>query len=159
MPTEPTEDLASKPAHTQGRRRLLAIVILFVLCPFAVLPVGWRFYRHFIPSGTSFSPYWSFLDPIVEGPRLVSPEGRRVIRVMFNDAGAAHSGNHWTWLIVDDWIAGKRVIAEGYSRPDVRYGKAGFPSRWLDERTLSVAFAARRYDDREPRIKHVVRLP
>ena len=53
------------------------------------------------PVRTKFYPYWSWLDPIVTGPTLVSPDRSQTIQVMFNDAGAAHSGNHWTWLIVD----------------------------------------------------------
>ena len=78
---------------------------------------------------------------------------------MFNDAGAAHSGNHWTWLIFNDWLSGKHVVAEGYSRPDVRQGEVAFPFRWLDSRTLTVEFATRRYDDRMPLKSVVVQLP
>jgi hypothetical protein len=159
MSTHSAEGMTNRPIHRLGRWHIRAIVLVSILWPFAALPVAWRIYRHFIPSGTSFYPYWSFLDPIREGPELISPDGRRVVRVMFNDAGAAHSGNHWTWLIVDDWLTGKRVVSEGYSRPEVRQGEVAFPSRWLDAQTLSVAFATRRYDDRMALKSVVVQVP
>jgi hypothetical protein len=136
------------------RRLMIAVAVI------ADLLVAYiRAYRHFIPSGTDFYPYWSWLGPIQEGPRLASPDGRRVVQVMFNDAGAAHSGNHWTWLIVDRWLTGKRVIAEGYSSPNVRRGDMPFPSRWLDNRTLSMEFVPGRYGDRTPGNQVMVLVP
>jgi hypothetical protein len=149
--------MAIEPSRRQGHRWILAIVFVAVPSPFAALPVAWRVYRRYIPSGTEFYPYFHWLDPIVDGPRLVSPDGRRVVQVEFNDAGAAHSGNHWTWLIVDHWSTGKRVIAEGYSRSEVEHGRVAFPSRWLDGRSLSVTFVSGRYDDHEKNV--VVRVP
>jgi hypothetical protein len=128
------------------RSQILLIVMLLAAVPLAVIISAWRVYRHEIPSGTDFYPYWSPLDPIVMGPKLVSPDGSRVIQVMFNDAGAAHSGNHWTWLIVDKTLMGKSVIAEGYSNASVRRGEAPFPSRWLNNETISVDFVKGRYD-------------
>jgi hypothetical protein len=136
------------------RGMIAAVTVVAVLLAACI-----RAYRHYIPSGTDFYPYWAWLDPIQEGPRLASPDGRRVIQVMFNDAGAAHSGNHWTWLIVDGWLTGKRVIAEGYSSPDVRRGDPPFPSRWLDGRTLSVEFLASRYGNHTPLNQVVVAVP
>jgi hypothetical protein len=159
LSTQPAEGKANRPIYPLGRWHIRAILLVSILWPFAVVPVAWRIYRQLIPSGTSFYPYWSFLDPIREGPKLISPDGTLVVRVMFNDAGAAHRGNHWTWLIVDDWLFGKRVVAEGYTRPEVRQGEVAFPSRWLDARTLSVAFATRRYDDRLPLKSVVVQVP
>ncbi len=136
-----------------GRRRNL----LFLVGLFVILGAMWRIYRNIIPSGTAFYPYWSLLDPIVEGPRLVLSNKRRVIQVQFNDAGGAQSGNHWTWLIVDEWLTGKHVIAEGYSSPSVRRGEVPFPYRWLGGRKLSVEFVAKRSGDD---VRHVdVRLP
>ena len=89
---------------------------------------------------------------------FVSPDGRRVVQVKFNDAGAARSGNHWTWLIVDHWLTGKRVIAE---RAEAYLmcgeGEVAFPSRWLDGQSLSVSFVAGRYDDHEKNA--AVKLP
>jgi hypothetical protein len=140
------------------RPRGLRQILLLLMVPLVIIAVAWRVYRHLVPSGTDFYPYWALLDPIVEGPKLISPPGRRVIHVMLNDAGAVHSGNFWTWLIVDDWLTGKRVIAEGYSLPDVRYQTVPFPLRWLDDRTITVAFAAGRHENtlRNPVL---VRLP
>src|SRR5437016_2631974 len=87
-----------------------------------------RVYRHVVPVGASFTPYVEYSDL---GPKSVSPDGRRVVTIVFNDAGGMHSGNHWTWLVVDDLLTGKRVIAEGFSVPRVRFGEVPFPIEWL----------------------------
>jgi hypothetical protein len=137
---------------------LMRLILLVLMAMLVAGPLGWRVYRHFIPSGTDFYPFGAFWESIVEGPTLVSPDGRRMIQVMFCDAGAAHSGNHWTWLIFDNWLTGKRVIAEGYSLAEVRKGKWPFPLRWDNDRTISVGFAASRYESAS-RNPVVVRLP
>ena len=120
--------------------------ILLIVVPLVAIVGAWRIYRHVIPSSTDFWPYWSWLDPIQKGPRLISLDGSQVVQVMFSDGGAAQSGNFWTWLIVDEWLTGKCVIAEGYSDTSVRQGDVPFPCRWLDSQTLSVGFSQGRYD-------------
>ena len=136
-----------------GRSRNLVILVVL----FALVASVWRTYRHIIPSGTAFYPYWAWLDPIVEGPKLVCPDDNSVIQVQFCDAGGAQSGNYWTWLIIDEWLTGKHVIAEGYSDSYVRRGEATFPVRWLGGRMLSVDLATKRYGKDMKQID--VRLP
>jgi hypothetical protein len=131
------------------KRWLIAMAIVLVI-PLLVV----RAYRHAMPAGAEFYPFWY---ASLEGPRLYSPDGRRVVQVVFNDAGAMHSGNFWTWLIVEDWLTGKRVVAEGYSVSDVRYRRVPFPLRWIDDRTISVVFRTRRRESMER--NSVVRLP
>ena len=103
---------------------------------------AYRAYRQVIPAGADFYPFWL---ASAQGPSLASPERRRLVHVVFNDAGGMHSGNHWTWLIVDDVLLGRRVVAEGYSHPNVRRGDVLFPLQWLDYRTFSVEFIKGRY--------------
>ena len=69
------------------------------------LAVSGRVYRQVVPIGADFFPFWIASDG---GPTLASPDRQRIVRVVFNDAGGAHSGNHWTWLVVEDVITGKR---------------------------------------------------
>src|SRR5262249_3977443 len=149
-----SESLGRRATGLRVRRLLLVTLMVCVVAGTFV----WRAYRHFVPSGTNFYPIGGFLDPIVEGPILVSPHGGRMIQVMFNDAGGAHSGNHWTWLIVDHRLTGKHVVAEGYSLPDVRYRSRAFPMRWVDDRTIAVEFAAGRHGTTSEN-PVVVRLP
>lgn len=123
---------------------MILVIVTFV--PLACL----RAYRHAIPAGAEFFPFWL---ASVEGPRLESPDRKRVLQVVFNDAGAAHSGNHWTWLIADDWLMGKRVAAEGYTLM-----RDPIPWRWTDDRTISIEFTAKRYGN-ATRSPVVVQLP
>jgi hypothetical protein len=55
-----------------------------------------RAYFAVVPRGASLQA-WTLAR--VDGPELKSPDGRRVVRAYFNDAGAMHSGNHWTWIV------------------------------------------------------------
>jgi hypothetical protein len=119
-----------------------------------VLLTAGRAYRQVIPRGAN---YYAYQFASAGGPTLVSPDGRRSVQVDFNDAGAAHSGFHWTWLIVDDLLTGRSVVAQGYSTPDVADRDVPFPLRWIDDRTFEVKFVAGRYDQKP--LNRVVRLP
>jgi hypothetical protein len=76
---------------------------------------------------------------------MQSPDGRRTVRVFFNDAGAAHSGNHWTWVIEDSWVLGRRVVAQGYLGPEFRMGEQPMPLDWRVGDEVHVKFANGRY--------------
>jgi hypothetical protein len=130
-------------------RRWMVAVAIIALVLFSCL----RTYRQVIPRGVDLYPFWFASDA---GPRLVSPDGQRTVHVVFNDAGAVHSGFHWTWLIVDDLVLGRSVVAEGYSLPSVREGEVSFPLRWVDDRTFVAGFVAGRHDATP--VERVVRL-
>ena len=88
-----------------------------------------------------------FLFASTSKETVTSPSGQK-LSYKFNDGGAAHSGLHYTWCYVDHWLTGKKVIASGYSLPDVRSGKEEFPLIWHEGgRNFSVRFAAGRHDE------------
>jgi len=101
-----------------------------------------RAYFAVIPRGASFQP-WVLAR--VDGPELTSPDGRRVVRAYFNDAGAMHSGNHWTWVVEDCWWSGRHVVAQGYLGSDVAVSGAPFPIEWGPADDFRVRFLPRRY--------------
>jgi hypothetical protein len=135
------------PGMTLRRWTLAAAILALVF--FACL----RTYRQVIPRGADRYPFWFASD---DGPSFVSPDGQRAVHVVFNDAGGMHSGFHWTWLIVDDLLLGRTVVAEGFSLPAVRRREVSFPFRWVDDRTFSAGFVAGRHDPKP--VEHAVRL-
>jgi hypothetical protein len=64
-------------------------------------------------------------------------------RIVYNDAGGAHSGNFWTWVVEDRGIY-RVVVAQGYSTPDVRYGHSPLPLKITDG-AIYLGFASTRY--------------
>ncbi len=103
----------------------------------------WRLKLHLVPAGAK--PV-AFLFASTDPQFSTSPGGRKLY-YRFNDAGAAHSGFHYTWCYTDHWLTGKKVIAGGYSEPAVRNGEVEFPMVWHDNGSdFSVRFAAGRHD-------------
>jgi hypothetical protein len=71
-----------------------------------------------------------------------SPGGTSDVVVVTNDAGAMHSGNFPTWIMVEKW-SGKCVVAKGY----LRDSRGPVPLEWVTETTFTVTFCAGRYDN------------
>jgi hypothetical protein len=88
-----------------------------------------------------------------KGPLLKSPDGRRTIRVYFNDAGAMHTGPyHWTYFVEDSWLWGRQVISEGYTNPEatVRGGdRVTLPIEWTPQNEIRVRYFVSKYSDQE----------
>lgn len=101
-------------------------VLRWILIILLIAAAGWRLKLHFVPRGANIQP---FLLASTEGHSSKAPSGR-TLYWQFNDAGAAHSGFHFTWVYVDHWFYGKRVVASGYSVPEVRQGEEEFPLYW-----------------------------
>lgn len=120
-------------------KRKLAIVTALVVV-LAVAAV--RGYFAIVPRGASFYP-WTMAR--VDGPTLKSPDGRRTVRVYFNDAGAMHSGNHWTWVVEDSWLWGRRVVAEGFLDPDIAVRGQPVPLEWGPRNEVRVNFLPARH--------------
>jgi len=118
-----------------------------------LIPIGWRAYRAVVPSSASFTP---FVMARVEGPVIKNPDGTVKLQVWFNDAGAAHSGNHWTWLVRNHGLWGKRVVAQGYLGAEQAVFSEPIPLRWIDNASFSVTFINERYGDAQK--KEIVKL-
>ena len=117
--------------------------------------VGWRTYRAIVPYGASFTP---FVMARVKGPLIESPDGDAKLQVWFNDAGAAHSGNHWTWLVKDNPLFGKSVVAQGYTGAEQAVSGSGepIPVDWIDNTSFSISFLSGRYTSAQE--KRIVKL-
>lgn len=79
-----------------------------------------------MPRGASPLPY---LLASVDGGMIESPNGQQY-EVWFNDAGAAHSGAHWTWIISNHPAYGKRVVTEGYLGSEYAVENRPIPLSW-----------------------------
>jgi hypothetical protein len=119
------------------RKLAIATGLAVVLAVVAV-----RGYVAIVPRGASFYP-WTMAR--VDGPTLKSPDGQRTVRVYFNDAGAMHSGNHWTWVVEDSWFWGRRVVNQGYVGPEVAVRGKTVPLEWGPHNEVRVQFLAGRH--------------
>jgi hypothetical protein len=66
-------------------------------------------------------------------------------KIVYNDAGGAHSGNFWTWVIEDRGLY-RIVIAQGYSTADVRYGHSLLPAK-IEGGAIYLGFSRHSYVD------------
>ena len=151
-----------RPPWLTTRRIVIATAILavpvFWLCSgVLVLLLLWLPGRWGVPRGVDKPSAFEWGE---DGPPLVSPKGDWKLRVRFNDAGAMHSGNFWTWVIAKDRDGWEYVIAQGYSAWDVRSGKQALPVHWLDDGSFEITFVDGRYSRGEAtayRTQRVVR--
>ncbi|NIP98027.1 MAG: hypothetical protein GWO24_33200, partial [Akkermansiaceae bacterium] len=96
-------------------RKFLLILLLAGLAATLV----WRVKLQLVPSGAKPT---AFLFASTPQQVSLSPGGRKLY-YRFNDAGAAHSGFHYTWCYTNHWLKGKKVVAGGFSEPQVRRGE------------------------------------
>ena len=99
-----------------------------------------RIYHAYVPWGAKPIPY---LAASVDGGTIESPNGV-MYEIWFNDAGAMHSGAHWTWVVKDHWLYGKSVVVEGYLGPDFAVDKVPTSITW-DEDMPVIEFLPSRY--------------
>ena len=119
----------------------MAISAVFAVLGLAAV----RAYFAIVPHGVRYAP-WT--EARVDGPVFVSPDGRRVVRAYFNDAGAMHSGNHWTWIVEDSRWYGRFVVAEGFLGPEVAVSGQPVPLEWVGNKEIRVRFLPKRYWER-----------
>ena len=108
----------------------------------ALLCVTLRIYHSFVPRGASPVPY---LFASVDGGTIESPNGQ-MYEIWFNDAGAAHSGAHWTWIVSTHLAYGKRVVAEGYLGSGYAVDNRPIPVLWDGDNPV-IEFQSGRYDN------------
>ena len=102
------------------------------------LTLAWRV-RQVVPLGLRLRSFVPFYFASRDLGTFSSPEGTNEVTVIINDAGAMHSGNHWTWIIKSSPHDGGQVVAEGYLLyPDTC--RETLPLRWLSERKIEVRF-------------------
>ncbi len=127
--------LASRPMKNSTKAKILRRVILAGIALLAVTILWTRI----VPIGASPQPF--LLASVDEGHRI--PD--RPYQIYYNDAGAMHSGNFWTW-IVKDYGVFKVVVAEGYSTTSVRRGEVSMPIRQR-KGGIQVGFTKRHKND------------
>ena len=113
-------------------------------CLFVLVVGSLRGCREYIPRGAAPIPW---LMARVDGGEVCSPDGLERLRVSFNDAGAMHSGNHWTWVSKYSPIGGWSVVVEGYVGPGMAVSGAPLVLDWSDPDTVCVKFVDGRYSD------------
>lgn len=120
------------------RPRFLSIAFLTIgVC------TSLRIYYSFVPRGMGDPlPY---LLASGYGGSIESPNGK-TYDIFFNDAGAAHSGNHWTWIIDNDSVFGKKVVTEGYLGSEYAVSGNEIPVSWVDDLPI-IQFASGRYEE------------
>ena len=117
-----------------AKRRILTLAIIVFIGGCITF---WLAYRQSILSIIGIERYILFY---VDGGVIHSPQGYTEFNITYFDAGATHSGPFWTIISKNDWLKGRRIIAEGYSSYPVRYGQQGFPIEWANERQFWVTF-------------------
>ena len=123
-------------AKSNKRKRLTNLLAVLALCV-----AGGRIYFEIVPRGASMIP---FLVASVDGGGIESPDGAQY-HVWFNDAGAAHSGNHWTWIVGSNPIFGKHVVTQGFLGAEQAIDGEPLPLTWEDDHPV-VQFRNGRYD-------------
>jgi hypothetical protein len=78
-------------------------------------------------------------------------------KIVYNDAGGAHSGNFWTWVLEDRGLY-RIVVAQGYSTADVRYGRSPLPAK-LEGGAIYLGFTRHRYLDQQEWARVDTELP
>ncbi len=88
--------------------------------------VGARIYYQLVPRGVEFTPFTEYSRQLSS---VTSPNGK-TYEVFVNDAGAAHSGNYWTWVIDNNWLTGRYVVTEGYITSEYSTGDSKLTVEW-----------------------------
>jgi hypothetical protein len=121
-------------------------MVSVTLVLFCAMCRGWTEIK---PPGVGFIPYLFYRVKLGE---VVEPHTGKTLLFSANDAGAAHSGNHWVWIEEYSVIYGRRLIVAGYASSSMEM------QRIVREEpgVIKVEFVNDRYDNRPKMV--VVRL-
>jgi hypothetical protein len=109
----------------------------------SVLVVG-ALVLYIVPVGLPVGRYEAFFFWSTNHGVMTSPGGSSTIRVVVNDAGAMHSGNHWMWVLGKTFVGREKVLGEGYI-DNIEYVRArSIPVRWVSENEIEVEFCVSR---------------
>ena len=103
----------------------LALIVSIVLSMWQIVPSGLGGIRAVVP-------YLWFSQ---SRGLFTSPSSTSRVEMVTNDAGAAHSGNFATWVIVRHWW-GKEVVAKGY----LGSSEGDVPISWSGEKSFTITF-------------------
>jgi len=117
--------------------KVIAITCIIILVLFCL---------RIVPIGASPIP---FIFASGKGMDINSDSGINY-SVYFNDAGAAHSGNHWTWIVRDRYLF-RTVEFSGFSDPGVRY--SDLPVVQKDNEGQYLVFLNSRYGKISKRVR------
>jgi len=102
---------------------------------------------HIVPIGLESGDAIAFVFFAQNRGTYSSPDGRSRITVYTADAGAAHSGAFWSWVVRRHWY-GAQVVAAGY----LEKSRGPVPFKWTGSGTAIVTFVKGRHDhDPAPR--------
>jgi hypothetical protein len=138
------------------RKRVLGKIkssaaIKYIMAGFVICVGVWRIYHQTLSYVTGYDPML-VAEVVIDGGALSSPGQTTKLHIYYHDAGASHSGNFTTWITVNSWLTGKKLVAEGVSSYAVRYGKEPFPVEWVDEKTCWITFTNFQSDKLEKRL-------
>lgn len=114
------------------RRSVLLSLALVVL-----LVRGWA---EVVPWGVSPRSLTTFFGARGTEVVLLSPSATNRVTVIVNDAGAMHSGNHYTWALAYDRLTGWRVVTAGYIDAAEYVETRRVPLRWLTDEEIETTF-------------------
>ena len=132
-------------------RRKSSTAIKYILAGFVICVFVLRIYHQTLTSVTGYDPML-VAEVVVAGGTLSSPRQTTKLHINYHDAGATHSGNFTTWITVNSWLTGKKLIAQGFISYAFRYGKEPFPIVWVDEKTCWITFTNYQGDKYEKRL-------
>jgi len=131
--------------------RKISTAIKYILAVLVICVAIWRIYHQTLSYVTGYDPML-VAEAVVDGGALTSPRQTTKLHINYHDAGATHSGNFTTWITVNYWLTGKKLVAQGFSSYAVRYGKEPFPVEWVDEKTCWITFTNFQGDKSEKRL-------
>jgi hypothetical protein len=124
------------------------ILVLSGLLAVAILLFAFWGFRQVVPAGLRLRSVEPFFFWSRDLGTFSSADGTHEVRVIVNDGGAMHSGNHWVWVISFSPITGQRILAEGYVGFEDT-NRERLPLRWISQDEIAMTFRQGRHSSVE----------